>query len=309
MKNRLILRIATILLLSASPFQAQAWWDIGHMAVATIAYQRLTPATKNWVDELIPVLGAHYKDTQSFVESSCWPDDIKRHKIYAFSPMHYTNIPYNPYNLPLPANAHQEVDILSGIRDAITALESPYAIPLEKAQFLGILVHLVGDLHQPLHSTSMYSPAHPGGNLGGNLFTLADSSHSNLHKLWDDGCGFFEPWKKRISRHPMSADAQTALNEIADAVTKTWPERKLVAPSNLDPAHWARESHDLAVAYGYKGVQSINDRGRKTWIKSGDTPTEMYIAAGQAIVAKQLATAGYRLARMLNDIHDRTINH
>lgn len=309
MKRQKLITFSVLFLLGLTPFRAHAWWDIGHMTVATIAYQRLTPATKTWVDELIPVLGAHYKDTQSFVESACWPDDIKTHRIYAYSPMHYTNIPYNPEGLPLPANAQPEVDVIWGINTAITALESYKAIPLEKAQFLALLVHFVGDLHQPLHSTSMYSAAHPAGNRGGNDFPLADSLHSNLHKLWDDGCGYFDAWKARIKRHPMEADAQAALNELAAQITKAWPEDKLIAPRNLDPEHWARESHDLAVAYGYKGVQSVNARGRKTWLKAGDQPSEMYLQAGQEIVARQLATAGYRLARMLNDIHDRLVNH
>lgn len=300
--------IFSLLIIGSFPFQSQAWWDTGHMAVAMVAYQNLSPATRDWADQLIPVLQKHYKGTGSFVEAATWPDDIKGHGVGAYSPMHYTNIPFNPDNIALPANAQPDVDVVFGIKTQIYTLESSRAIPLEKAQALALLIHFVGDIHQPLHSTTMYTNEQPGGNRGGNDFKLDDPKHSNLHKLWDDGCGFFAPWEDKIKRDPLKEESMEALRAIADSLTRRWPESSLTDAANLDVDRWVMESHDLAVKYGYRGIQSVGDRGWKNWIKPGDAPTEMYIRAGQEVVSRQVATGGYRLARLLNDIHDRNTN-
>jgi hypothetical protein len=306
MKTKLTSLLLLVFLL---PSPAQAWWDTGHMAVATVAYQRLTPETQKWVDELIPVLTQFYPRTRNFIESAAWPDDIKRDRVYLHAPMHYTNIPYNPDNVALPTNAQPEVDVVYGINSMATILRSRKANDLEKSRALAFLVHFVGDIHQPLHTTSMYTNEQPGGNRGGNDFPLTDSLHSNLHKLWDDGCGYFDAWKSRISREPWSDATFAALSEIADSVTRVWPENRFPNVANPDAEDWAREGHKLAVKYGYKGVQSVNEGGWKTYLKHRDVPTEHYLKNGQMIVEKQIALAGYRLARMLNSIHDELDNN
>ena len=103
---------------------------------------------------------------------------LKGDKVYMHAPMHYTNIPYNPDMVALPAHAQPEVDVVYGIQSMIGILSSSKPIPLEKARALAFLVHFVGDIHQPLHTTSMYPNEQPGGNLGGNRFPLADKALS-----------------------------------------------------------------------------------------------------------------------------------
>jgi len=51
------------------------------------------------------------------------------------------------------------------------------------------LIHLVGDIHQPLHAVSRYTKAHPGGDAGGNLFYIKYNNIHNLHALWDAQVG------------------------------------------------------------------------------------------------------------------------
>lgn len=49
------------------------------------------------------------------------------------------------------------------------------------------LVHLVGDIHQPLHTVSLWDNQFPKGDQGGNLFAISFQNISNLHALWDSG--------------------------------------------------------------------------------------------------------------------------
>ncbi|MEM6271735.1 MAG: S1/P1 nuclease [Bacteroidota bacterium] len=293
-----------LIVLGTLPAPVRAWWDTGHMTVAAVAYTRLTPAVRTWVDELIPVLTAHYSGTRNFIESATWPDDIKNDGVYIYSALHYTNIPYNPDGVALPAHAQPEINVVSAIKTMAIILRSRKAIALEKARALAFLVHFVGDIHQPLHTTSMYTKEQPEGNLGGNRFRLSDSAHNSLHKLWDDGCGFFDPWKPQISREPWGEPTEKALLAIADSVARLYPESEMPAARNLDPVIWAEEGHALAVKYGYEGVQLIDGEGIKIPIRPGDDPSALYLGAGQKIVQQQVALAGYRLARMLNEIHD-----
>jgi hypothetical protein len=292
---------ACILTLSLMPRWAGAWWDVGHMTVAQIAYDELTPSARKWADSLIVTLAINYPQTHNFVEASTWPDDLKQHGVGAYSSWHYTNIPLNDNGVAISCEATPEVDVVWAIGQARSILGNPKSIAAEKAQFLAFLIHFVGDLHQPLHSTSMYTNALPGGDLGGNLFPLKDSVHSNLHKLWDDGCGYFDAYGK-VDRNAGPESWKATIERIAKAVTKAWPAKSIPGLDQLDPAVWALESHNDAVSAGYKGVQS-QEGSRKVTLKPNDTPTATYIQAGQKVVEQRLAAAGYRLAMILNALH------
>ena len=60
-----------------------------------------------------------------------------------------------------------------------------------KSIALRLYIHIVGDLHQPLHSASVYSYQFPDGDLGGNLFSIKYKDYPQLHRLWDAGCDLY----------------------------------------------------------------------------------------------------------------------
>ncbi|MCB0845033.1 MAG: S1/P1 nuclease [Bacteroidetes bacterium] len=293
-----------LLIMIMFPLAGYGWWDTGHMAIAAIAYQHLNPETRVWVDELVEELDKHYPDTQTFIECSTWADDLKKQGIYAYSSWHYTNIPYNPDSLALPQNAKPEVDVIWAINQARQVLTAEDAVSLEKARFLAFLVHFVGDLHQPLHSTSMYDDDVPEGNRGGNEFSLKSFKHRNLHMLWDDGCGYFDRWeeKGKLDR-PLGRKGFVALEEMVSTIMIAHPESSLENLYSLEPTFWAMESHELAVNAVFMGTQYVTRSGENQLIQPGDSPSELYMETGREIVEKQLARAGYRLAMLLNEIH------
>ncbi len=302
MKKSIRLVVALLLALTLHPRTCVAWWDTGHMVVAQIAYDELKPDARKWADGLIATVTANYPATHNFVEASAWPDDLKGHGVTAYNTWHYTNIPLNDDGVAVACEATPAIDVVWAIGQARAILGNAKAMPFEKGEFLAFLIHFVGDLHQPLHSTSMYTNALPGGDQGGNQFALKDSVHSNLHKLWDDGCGYFDAFGK-VDRSKGPDAWKGIVKDIAKAVTKACPASSLVGLEQLDPAFWALESHNYAVGNGYKGPQSA-EGARKAILKPNDTPSTYYLQAAQKIVEMRVAAAGYRLGMILNGLFD-----
>ena len=82
------------LLLVATLFvaPAHAWFDGGHMVVAQIAHDRLTPETRAEADRLIGVLADFTPVKADFVSASVWLDDVKRLNWRTFDRWHYINL-------------------------------------------------------------------------------------------------------------------------------------------------------------------------------------------------------------------------
>ncbi|MEP6536495.1 MAG: S1/P1 nuclease, partial [Bryobacteraceae bacterium] len=142
------------------------------------------------------------------------------------------------------------------------------------------LVHLVGDIHQPLHCVARFTGRHLNentgrdiGDQGGNLF-LIDDSAKNLHALWDNALG--------------ATDSRLDFVKTAASLATT---ADLVA--RLDTASWVEESVDLAKSLVY----TIGDDAGKS---SPPRVTPEYRAALQKAAQERIAAAGYRLAALLN---------
>ncbi len=193
---------------------ALTWNNIGHMTVAYLAYQKLTPAEKARVAVLLK-LNPYYdewlssipsgtteadRDMYVFMMAATWPDQIKT------SSSGYIGTDTPPKNEPASLNdgyeakqAHkywhyvdtplgsgnsvaaplQEPDIVEkiGVLKAALATDEPDAL---KSYDLVWFMHMVGDIHQPLHCATRVSAMHPNGDRGGNL-VLLNGPAKNLH--------------------------------------------------------------------------------------------------------------------------------
>ncbi len=298
MKKSLLL----FFLLSFS-IQAKAWWDAGHLVTAMIAYHFLDDDVKEKMDEYVQIMARDYDHVNHFVTLAAWPDDIKGEDVRCYNTMHYTNIPYNPHGVALPPKQH--VDVIWAIKQAQRTLNSDRARPIEKARQLAFLTHFVGDIHQPLHSTTMYTNEQPGGDAGGNFFAL-EGKWANMHKLWDDGCGYLSDFNDISpygeAKQGLDKGELERLQKLASDLIKQNPPPLMDCVDNSDPDFWALESHKLAVKYGYRGVVGKNEKGRYVYIEPGTTPSEYYLAEGQRVVRERLVMGGYRLAQVLNEI-------
>lgn len=296
MKKIRILLIALLYCVSLN-----AWWDPGHLVTAMIAYMNLEETAKTRVDELTEVLQRDYPYMNHFVTTGPWPDDLKAEGVRSYDTWHYTNLPWNRSKVAIPDQP--EVDIIWAINQMMEVLEDDRPRDLEQARSLAFLVHFVGDIHQPLHSTSVFTNDQPGGNIGGNAFPL-DGTWRNLHQLWDDGCGFLSDYNDITPygdpKEPLTRREIQRLETLARELMADFPRTSITGIDLSDPDFWALESHKLAVKYGYRGVNAESRNGRYVFLEPKGTPSDLYLENGQRVVRERLASAGYRLADLLN---------
>ena len=148
---------------------------------------------------------------------------------------------------------------------------------------LRLLIHYIGDIHQPLHDTTMFSSDFPNGDRGGNSFTLLPTDGiKELHALWDSVVDKY-PNDMDV---PLSSDSWTTLGDISSALRGAHPASDF---DDLDNSYktWSSEGYQIAKDFVYANIQ------QDSW------PSSDYITKGQAIADKQLAKGGYRLAAAL----------
>ena len=150
-----------------------AWNALGHQLVAQVAYDNLTPEAKQMCDKYNAALDS-FSPSSNFIVAATWLDQIRMNDIHWFDSVHYIDIPFSTDHTPLPAVP--EINALKGIKQAITVLLSNKPSAAEKGLSLRILSHVIGDIHQPLHTVTKVSKHLPRGDLGGNLFLLAKKS-------------------------------------------------------------------------------------------------------------------------------------
>lgn len=274
--------LVALLALCSFAIPSRAWNAEGHMVVAQIAYNHLTPSVQAKCDALIAVPMTYINTgTTNFITAACWADDFKSQLNTAN--WHYIDIPFSLDGTSTNSFTPDTFDVVRAIRICEVALGNPTAAQSNQAVYLRYLLHFVGDIHQPLHASTAISVNFPNGDSGGNGFNL--NGGGNLHSLWDGGVGFVS---STLSR-PLSASNKTTLsNKVAviEADYPYTPNPGVIA----DPMDWAIEGWNLAQTVSYAGITM------------GGTPSSTYTDAGQATAESRLAQAGHRLADVLNTI-------
>jgi hypothetical protein len=262
-RHRIGIFAALLLTLLLTP-SVWSWGRIGHRVVARMAEERLTPHALVVVHDL---LGPGV----SLADISTWADEQR--EIPGTGPWHYVNVPITESRYD-PKFCQTGGCIVSKIEDFKRVPQDPKAGKIEKQQALKFLIHLIADLHQPLHVGDT-------GSRGGNLIQVRFfNAGSNLHRVWDS---------QIMQRH--SASEQVWIGDL-NAVTNP----KLTAEwSKGTPEEWGTESLQAAKeAYRLKGTKMVMQSG----VNLGDD----YCSMALPITQRQLAKAGLRLAYTLNNI-------
>ena len=140
MKN--ILLVLCLLTLTSFSSNEILWGKIGHRTVGEIAQRQLSPKAEKKIKEIL--------DGESLAVASTWADEMRSNPDFdAFSKWHYVNLPIDKNYEDVE---HTQENVVTMIQRAIPILESPMADKKMKQFWLRYLVHLVGDLHQPLHT-------------------------------------------------------------------------------------------------------------------------------------------------------------
>ncbi len=317
--NQIVLDACLGVLLVPSVF---AWGPIGHMTIAYVAYQQLTPEIKarvgallklnpdyaNWERQVPAGTSPEEHDRIMFVAASVWPDDIKGESNYSddgpdpggnvpdgatssqnigYTDLlrhrywHFIDTPFSPDGAQLPAiptpNAETQIDAFR----AVLSSDQPDAL---KAYDLVWLIHLIGDIHQPLHAVERVTQDDLQGDAGGNKIKLFGDASSNLHSYWDDILG---------------SDGQFCAKKIhcedrAMVVSKTLPTPSQKSIHQMKTAEWIHESFLLARTVVYEPPIGANETTYTI------EPWSAYELRAQKVAQEQAALAGARLAEVLN---------
>jgi hypothetical protein len=285
---------------------ARAWDPPGHMLVAQIACDQLKPTTKSALDAALARFNQKEHGNYDIVTAACWMDDI-RSRTKDYNLWHYVDLPFTPDGHPFPSGSPDAPNVVWGIQkceDILAGKSTDAAI--DKDQALVMLLHLVGDVHQPLHATGR--PDDAGGNKVkiGNLrdpdADLLFSKGGNLHWLWDsayrrifkDGAATVA-WAGPIYPRERAVEGHKAMENLvrqqATLLEQKYPPTILAEQG--DPVSWAKESHALGYSLGYGTLPSPGADNKLT------LPSP-YIAAAHDCAEKRIALAGYRLGALLN---------
>ena len=318
--NRIPLCLAASAAFLAAAPVVLAWNGTGHEVVAQIAWDQLTPPQRAAYVDLLKAHPRYEKDLMqnlqpgedpgehAFREAATWPDQVKSpvnplERTEDHKPWHYVDYPYDLDGKqgPMPAeqwDGHTEpTDLLQAMQMVTAQLRDPATAAARKAIDVCWVLHLVGDVHQPLHAVSEYSNLYPDGDQGGNAIHVStdDNPDTNLHSVWDgiEG-GSYDP----DAIHKTAARIEAAFPRATDgpglAVT--------------DPKAWALESLGVAKHAVYldgkvKGVtrdQAQADPAAVPFLPVG------YEHEARKAADARIALAGYRLAALLQSLPEAT---
>ena len=300
MKKIALLHLFVLLASAGSP--ALAWDALGHEVVARIAWEHMQPETRA---RAVALLRAAPNDAdlanlsadgrELFERAATWPDIVRdeafpeRHAKYHHSNWHYTNFCWELDEAGQPRDVDrlrpQDVNIVERLQALERSVTDPSRDTSQRAVDLAWLIHLGGDIHQPLHSSARVTATEPEGDQGGNLFKLKGD---DLHWYWDSLLSktfrrrLFESEEERVARVARVIQQDHPLSSFTD---------------RLEPGRyedWAQAGLATSKSFVYQGVE--RDK----------TPSREYRKAAFAVAEPGVALAGYRLAELLDRVLGRT---
>jgi len=311
---RVILALAVLFV----PSSLFGWGCDGHRVVAFLARAHLTPAASREVDRLLHASPVNVSSDRycpdppadMMAAVATWADEIRTAR--KNGEWHYINIPrtitkrtkisaWCPEIWPASGGKQAAGCVVGAIEHFTKILEDRHRSDADRAEALRYLIHFVGDIHQPLHAVN---DSDEGGNCDPVRFGRGAPA-TNLHSLWDSRL-LIDEMQKNSYRD--AAAFAAGLDARFAPILETLSNRR---PN--DPESWVWESGGVArrTAYG-KLKPAIAP------VPAGNTPgcaarrsrvgalhiviSESYAAQAEAAIDKQLARAGFRLARLLNSI-------
>ena len=301
--------IAVLVFVSMMPF-ARAWDPLGHMLTMKIAYGELTPKARTELDAAVARFNAKENPDAPYdaVTAGCWMDDV-RGRTKEFNEWHYVDLPFTREGTPIPEGTREKPDVIWALGRCEGIVKGVVDEPgIDRDEAMVMLLHLVGDIHQPLHATER-------SDSGGNRLPIANlkdveadllfSKGGNLHFFWDsayrrefkDGevtVSYATPFFTAEAPVAGHREARKIVDREAAELRKKYPPESFGDVKSGSASDWALETHAL----GYDLVYGKLPAG---------TPVALdkdYVDASRTCAEKRIALAGYRLAALLNQLLD-----
>jgi hypothetical protein len=277
--------------------RASAWGNEGHEVIGRIAGAFLEPAVRERVDAILATDSSGLTHDTGIGPESTWADHYRdsdrettQQRYRGTRNWHFVDLELERADLAAACFGHPilppgtaasmgpaEDCIVDKIEQFRAELANRLTAPAERLLALQFLLHLVGDIHQPLHACDDHDK---GGNA--RYVTGPGLRGGNLHHDWD---------VEFVAR--LGSDPIALATSLVAAITPAERERLGGGADDLNPEHWALESYALARDHAYLPLGPADADGRTRL-------TEAYIDDATAIVKLQLLRAGVRLAALLN---------
>ena len=344
MKRIVCLLLGAIIFLAPTG-SALAWGDDGHQTVGKIASLRIKPRTAQkialilkpgetlaniatWADTVKYRVGK----TDSDPDTNAFLQDVAHNEKNA--EWHYDDLPLDCKNYQTCTGFTPDNDIVHMLNVCIRTLQGhpDPDHPLSQRNALKLLVHFLGDIHQPLHVGCGFIDINgPNGAIlivrdpvvikqkklpsdkGANDLVI-DNDRKNLHSFWD---------------FTLVTSLMTTVGpEITSDTLGTYLMHNVRPRASWNPygpvstwaAEWATDSLNQSRDHTYKGIQIVGQRtipvlsSGKLVMRDGQpvmqtvfdiTRPANYEALNRELVRQQLAKAGYRLAKLLDAIYGK----
>jgi hypothetical protein len=266
------IRLASFLLLMTLTMPSFAWGPEGHEVVADVAKSRLSPHVRQQIIELL--------GNDDLAAVSVWADEVRHDRPETFG-WHFVDIPQNASGFDEPRDCFRPdekypssiEDHHNCVVDRITMFEQMLAnrsaSKAERVEALKFVVHLVGDVHQPMHAI--------GEARGGNDIHVIEFGSSQCGKY---ACNLHYAWDMGLIEHSRLSAA-----EYVRKINQKLAAEKLAANYVRTPEEWANESFRIA---------------KQVWVDEGASIDEQYYQRTIPIVTGRLEIAALRLAATLN---------
>ena len=333
------MKLCTAMLLAAAisaglPATARAWDHPGHMTTAAIAYAEVERQRPELMDKIGMLFLVHPEASpfwvaagaargkeavrRKFIECARWADDVK-FTVNDEPTWHTARWPIVAEDAPAVVRAAADAgegrpagQAIEALRLNYAMLSNPEATPQERAQSLCWVMHIMGDLHQPMHTSDLFSEEFPTGNAAASISYVEDPVTGTpipLHILWD----------MNAMRSPELAD----VGSYAADLMQRYPRSSLALLEqhpfrDYEDFHgWARESYEIAADWAYANVDTRPDpemgqdtaqliKNMMAFILEGVAPVDEapklpdgYWEKLQSATARRVTLAGYRIADLI----------
>jgi S1/P1 Nuclease len=307
MKN--LVALVVVVVFSTPAF---AWNEKGHLVTARLAWRQLTEEQRGKVTALLKK-HPHFEefliakkpegfseDEWAFMKAATWADWVRSHHKdqYDHPTWHYINYPFVPAGSAVEAAQHEppakQENVVNQLAVCLEKIRN--GSDEDKAVYLTWLFHLVGDIHQPLHCTAVFSEHFPEGGRGGNLALIRfQSSPTNLHAFWDGLLG----------SGTTDGDIGKDVQEIEKVLDEKAAEIGKELEANRTFESWAREGLELSKRVVYLNGElkvAVGSGGRGGRDEDVPQAPAEYAASCGRVVQLQVGKGGVRLAEQLKKL-------
>lgn len=291
-----------------------AWDDAGHKISAYIAWEQMTPQAREAAARILlsapedsdlsvfyasDSRSAAVRQRELFMIASTWADIVRDKKFkarngkYHHGTWHYLDTFWRDNNGKVELAPEFKSDEENAVERLFTfdkTMRDANVSDADKAIALAWILHLGGDIHQPLHASARVTKYDPKGDQGGNLFVLSPKGAKGddrvtLHWYWDSIVG------RNVPRSDDTCDSDY-LPPIAREMMRKYPLAKMRSRLEIGQFDkWQKEGFQIASTKLYPSS-----------LKFGEMPSEDYKKMAFETAQEQIALAGYRLGEMLNQI-------